>query len=147
MSYEEWLKNIEILKDDDRQEIKNKLLNEIANDNIKSLLEPKIIELIKYKLEKTTKNIIYNLNELYSDLNVLDLYLVSLKKKLKFIVELTYIKQISEENQEKLRTSLKSEIKDIYNILIDGANKIDNTGLFALTIKNNMYKWSDENEL
>lgn len=147
MSYEEWLNNIEVLKETDCTEIKDKLVTEAENDNIKALLEPKLIDLIKYKFKKAIKKILYNLSEMYSDQNILDLNLVSLKKQLKFIIELTYIKQISEEKQEEIRISLKNEIQHIYDILIDEANKIDSIGLLNLIIKNNMYKWSDKNEL
>lgn len=140
MSYEEWLNNIEILKKSNDHKVKDKLLNEPANANIQTLLEPKIIDLIKYKLQKATEKIIYNLSDIFQDENILDSQLVYLKKNLKFITELTYIKEIPEDSQKELRIALKKEYEDIYNILIDGANRIDDIGLLALTIKSNMYK-------
>ena len=140
MSYEEWLKNIEILKENNNEEIKNKLLNE-ENINLKEMLEGKIIELIKYKFVKTTNRIIKNLVDIFSDDNVLDMYLVNLKKELRFIYELTFLKQISNENQEYIRTFLKKEVNNIYNILINEARSIDTVGNKEITIKNNMFKW------
>lgn len=140
MSYEEWLKNIEILKENNNEEIKNKLLNE-ENINLKEMLEGKIIELIKYKFVKTTNRIIKNLVDIFSDDNVLDMYLVNLKKELRFIYELTFLKQISNENQEYIRTFLKKEVNNIYNILINEARSIDTIGNKEITIKNNMFKW------
>lgn len=140
MSYEEWLKNIEILKENNNEEIKNKLLND-ENINLKEMLEGKIIELIKYKFVKTTNRIIKNLVDIFSDDNVLDMYLVNLKKELRFIYELTFLKQISNENQEYIRTFLKKEVNNIYNILINEARSIDTVGNKEITIKNNMFKW------
>jgi len=140
MSYEEWLNNIDILREKDNKEIKDKLLIEDVNDNIKFLLEPKIVELINYKFKKLTNKISSNLNELYSDYNILDMHLVNIKKSLKFIIELTYINVISKDKQLEIRASLKKEIEYMYKILIDGADKIDSIGIFSQTIKNNMYK-------
>ena len=140
MSYEEWLKNIEILKENNNEEIKNKLLNE-ENINLKEMLEGKIIELIKYKFVKTTNRIIKNLVDIFSDDYVLDMYLIKLKKELRFIYELTFLKQISNENQEYIRTFLKKEVNNIYNILINEARSIDTIGNKEITIKNNMFKW------
>ena len=140
MSYEEWLKNIEILKENNNEEIKNKLLND-ENINLKEMLEGKLIELIKYKFVKTTNRIIKNLVDIFSDDNVLDMYLVNLKKELRFIYELTFLKQISNENQEYIRTFLKKEVNNIYNILINEARSIDTIGNKEITIKNNMFKW------
>ena len=147
MSYEEWLNDIEILKKTDDSKIKDKMLNEPANTNIKEFLEPKLIELINFKFKTLTQKVLYNLSEMYSDQNILDMTLVNLKKGLKFIMDLTTIKTISEDSQQKLREVLNDEIKQIYDVLIDGANSIDQVGLLGLTIKNNMYKWSDKNEL
>lgn len=140
MSYEEWLKNIEILKENNNEEIKNKLLND-ENINLKEMLEGKLIELIKYKFVKTTNKIIKNLVDIFSDDNILDMYLVNLKKELRFIYELTFLKQISNENQEYIRNFLKKEVNDIYNILINEARSIDTIGNKEITIKNNMFKW------
>ena len=147
MSYEEWLKKIEILKTTNNETIKEELLKEPDNPNIKSFLEPKIIELIEYKMKKTVEKIIYNLGDIYRDENILDMHLINLKKNLKFIVELTHIKEISEEKRKKVSDELKEEIASVYKILIDGANEFDDIGILTLTIKNNMYEWSDKNEL
>lgn len=140
MNYEEWLKNIEILKENNNEEIKNKLLND-ENINLKEMLEGKLIELIKYKFVKTTNKIIKNLVDIFSDDNILDMYLINLKKELRFIYELTFLKQISNENQEYIRNFLKKEVNDIYNILINEARSIDTIGNKEITIKNNMFKW------
>lgn len=147
MSYEEWLKCLDLLKKKNDQEIKEKLLKEPINENLKPMLEPKIIDLINYKFDKLTENIIKNLYEIFTDNNILDLYLVNYKKGLKFLEELTYIKEIDISNQEILRKKLKDDTYLVYNILIKEANEIDSIGLLSLTIKNNMYKWSDKNEL
>lgn len=147
MSYEEWLKCLDILKKKNDQEIKEKLLKEPINENLKPMLEPKIIDLINYKFDKLTENIIKNIYEIFTDNNILDLYLVNYKKGLKFLEELTYIKEIDISNQEILRKKLKDDTYLVYNILIKEANEIDSIGLLSLTIKNNMYKWSDKNEL
>lgn len=147
MSYEEWLKCLDLLKKKNDQEIKDKLLKEPINENLKPMLEPKIIDLINYKFDKLTENIIKNLYEIFTDNNILDLYLVNYKKGLKFLEELTYIKEIDISNQEILRKKLKDDTYLVYNILIKEANEIDSIGLLSLTIKNNMYKWSDKNEL
>ena len=49
--------------------------------------------------------------------------------------------------KEELRTKIKEETTNTYNILIKEANREDPNGILALTIKNNEIKWSDNNEL
>ena len=38
---------------------------------------------------------------------------------------------------------IKEDTEEVYKILIKEADKIDYTGVFSLTIKNNMIKWSE----
>ena len=43
--------------------------------------------------------------------------------------------------KEYIRTFLKKEVNNIYNILINEARSIDTVGNKEITIKNNMFKW------
>ena len=109
MSYSEWLEVIEILKKKNDQELKEKILKEEINENINSMLESKLVDLIKFKFSKATNGLIKNIHDMFSDKYMLDLYLVKFKKDIKFIEELTYLKQINIYTQEGLRESLKKE--------------------------------------
>ena len=137
MSYERWLEILEEIKNSSNEQLKEELLKEEVNENLRDMLEGKIVNLIKDKFKYTVKKLMGELNHTFSDVNNLDLYLINLKKDLKYIYDLTYIKEIREENQELLRKTLKNEIDEIYNILIKEANNIDKTGSYYLTIKNN----------
>ena len=143
MSYNEWIESIEILKKKNDKEIKEKLVNEKTNDNLRELLEPKLEELIKYKFINATKKIASNLSELLPNNEYLDLYLVNFKKDMKFISELLNIKQFSPNIKQELFEICKKETEEIYNILIKKANEIDMTGQLSLTIKYNMFKWGE----
>jgi len=147
MSYQEWLDNIELLKDNNNQEIKDRLLQEEINENIKTTLEPKLVELIKYKFKMAIRQIVNQKEFMFEDNDIMDLNLISFRKRLKFIDELTNIKYIEEEKKKELREFLSKETKRVYDILMDQALESDSIGLLALTIKNNIYKWGDENEL
>ena len=147
MSYSEWLEVIDILKNKNDQLLIEKIQKEEINKNINSMLVPKLLELIKYKFTKSTSNIIKNIEEIFTDNNMLDLILVKFKKDLKIVEELTYLKQINIDIQNDIRNSLKLETIKIYDLLLKEANNIDNIGLLSITIKNNMFKWSDNDEL
>ncbi|MBQ2639464.1 MAG: hypothetical protein IJF92_01730 [Bacilli bacterium] len=146
MSYEEWIECINILKNSNNEDIKNKLLDEY-NDNLKDMLIPKLIDLIKYKFNLSVQNILNNLDNIFSDNNILDMSLVRFRKEVLFIYSLTDIKEFTENNKNGLKDMVKRESKEVYDILIKESNKVDPTGILNMTIKNNVIKWSDDNEL
>lgn len=146
MNYEEWINFFDILKKSNNEEVKNKLLNEY-NDNLRYMLIPKIIELVKYKFNIAVQSILNNLDNIFDDSNMLDMSLVKLKKDLLFIYELTNMKELDEVNNKKLKSTLKKETQRVYDILSKEATKVDPTGVLNLTIKNNIINWGDDNEL
>jgi hypothetical protein len=142
MSYEDWLKKIEILKNSNNINVMNEIENE-TNDNLNNMLEPKIIELIKYRLNNSIKKIINCLDEIYTSNDYLDLSLITFKKDIKFTYKLTNIKILNSEKRESLKQMIKNEVDNVYNILIKNADDIDLTGVLKLTIINNKMKWSE----
>lgn len=146
MSYEEWIECINILKKSNNEDIKNKLLNEY-NDNLKEMLIPKLIDLVKEKFSIAVSKILDNLDEVFNDNNVLDMYLVKFKKDVIFDYKLIDMKEIPDEVKKILKDTLKKDTKEVYDILIKEADKDDPTGVLKITIKNNAIKWGDNNEL
>ena len=87
--------------------------------------------------------IINSLDIVFSDKNYLDLELLNFKKELKFLDELTRLKQIPDEIKIDLFNTLVNESNNVYNILEKEANKIDYTGVYGSIIRNNRIKWSE----
>ena len=138
MNYEQWLEKIEELKKSNiNTEKLNILKNESLNENIFDILEPKLIDLVNTKFEKSVSKLI----------NYLDLLLTEFKKELSYIKELIEIKQISQVSKSELYKSLSEKINSVYDILLKEAKRTDQTGIFEITIKNNKINWSVENEL
>ena len=147
MHYNEWLELIERLRNTSSVSDKLKFINEKENNNIKDLLIPKIYELIKYKFDKAINKIISNINNIYYDVNYLDLNLVIFKKDVLFIYDLIFNNQLTDNDKEKLGNMLKSESNKVYDILLKKSYEFDQTGILKMNINNNRIKWSDKNEL
>ena len=146
MNYEEWIECINKLKKSNNEDIKNKLLNEY-NDNLKDMLIPKLIDLIKEKFGTAVKKIMDNLDDIYSDNNMLDMHLVKFRKDVIFDYKLTDMKELPDNVKDGLRDMIKKETKKVYDAITKEANIIDPTGILNMTIKNNVIKWGDDNEL
>lgn len=148
MTYEEWLEIIEKLNNTNtNQEILKKLQNEPLNTNLEQLLSPKLKKLIEDRFELSVNKIIKELELIFSDINYLDLAMINFKKEVKYLEQLIRIKQIPIEIQVNQTMKLVEDTQKVYESLIKEADKYDYTGVFSLTIKNNMIKWSDNNEL
>ncbi len=142
MSYDEWIQSLEILKNTNNKEIKEKLVSEEYNPNIADKIETKVLELIDFKLNKAIKSIISSIGEMLSNSFSLDMFMIEFKKKVLFIDELLNIKQISVKKKELAKENLKNETEKVYNILIKESRGMDPYGIFETTIKNNKIKWS-----
>ena len=144
MTYEEWLKNIEELKQTNINIEKLNILKEAPiNENLFQMIENKLLELVKIKFEKSITKLIKELPTIFSDVNYLDLALIDFKKEIKFLIEIIYLKQISPPEQIALLNMIKEQTENAYNILLKEANQTDQTGIFAITINNNRIKWSE----
>lgn len=142
MSYDEWIDSINTLVNKNDIEIKDKLLNEKYNENLVNQLEPKLVDLIKIKFNKSVNNIIGSLDDILSDNYSLDLALLEFRKKVKFIYELTDIKELSDEKKELLKNMIIEESDRVFDILLKNARITDSYGILEQTIKNNRIKWS-----
>jgi hypothetical protein len=142
VSYDEWIQSLEILKNTNNKEIKEKLVSEEYNPNIADKIETKVLELIDFKLNKAIKSIISSIGEMLSNSFSLDMFMIEFKKKVLFIDELLNIKQISVKKKELAKENLKNETEKVYNILIKESRGMDPYGIFETTIKNNKIKWS-----
>ena len=144
MTYEEWLNTIESLKNTTtNKEILDKLKQEPLNNNLYDILRPKLENLIITRYELSVNKIIKELELIFSDVNYLDLSLLNFKKEIKYLLELIKIKQIPIDVQINQTLKIKEDNEEVYKILIKEADKYDYTGVFSLTIKNNMIKWSE----
>ncbi len=142
MSYEEYINLLNDIKTFDTNLEKLEILKKTpVNPNIKELLIPKIIDLIKYKLQKTISKIKDHLDELFDDINYLDLSLVNFKKETNYIIDLIDNPIINEKDQEELLKMVYNDTDKVYDILIKEADNIDRNGTISIVIKNNRIKW------
>lgn len=144
MTYEEWLNVIESLKNTNtNKEILDKLKKEPLNDNLYDLLRPKLESLIIERYQLSVNKIVQNLESIFTDVNYLDLSLLNFKKEIKYLLDLIDINQMPLDIKVNQTLKIKEDTEEVYKILIKEADKIDYTGVFSLTIKNNMIKWSE----
>ena len=144
MTYEEWLNVIESLKNTNtNKEILDKLKKEPLNDNLYDLLRPKLESLIIERYQLSVNKIVQNLESIFTDVNYLDLSLLNFKKEIKYLLDLIDINQIPLDIKVNQTLKIQEDTEEVYKILIKEADKIDYTGVFSLTIKNNMIKWSE----
>lgn len=144
MTYEEWLSIIEeINKSSINMTTLEKLKNAEINPNINEMVYPKLVSAIKNRFTNSINKIINSLDIVFSDKNYLDLELLNFKKELKYLEELTKLKQIPDELKIDLYSTLVNESNNVYNILEKEADKIDYTGVYGSIIRNNRIKWSE----
>ena len=144
MTYEEYLNLFNELKNPTyNNELLNKLKTMPINPNLQELLSPKYEDLINYKFTESVKKIKTDLPTIFDDNNYLDLYLVNFKKEINYLLEMLKIDLLPPSTKEQLAKTIKEGTDKIYEILINEANREDLTGIYALTIKNNQIKWSD----
>ena len=143
MNYEEWLNIIDELKTSVNIDKLEKLKNEPINNNINDLLIPKLKTLVQDRFNLNVRKIINELDNIFSDSNILDLTLVSFKKELNIIKQLATLKQLPCETQTELLKMIKNESDKLYEILIKESESIDYSGETTRIINNNRIKWSD----
>ena len=142
MTYDDWITSLERLERVNDESVKKALLSEERNENLMSILEPKLIELIKNKFTKSINEIIRTIDEMELDRNSLDLTLSEFKRKVKFVYSLIDIKEISDEQRNVLDELIKTQTTNVYNILLSKIRGADSSGVYEQTIRNNMIKWS-----
>ena len=144
MTYEEWRRTIEQLNTTNtNQDLLNKLKQEPVNNNLSSMIVPKLVKLINNRFELSVNKIIKELEYIFTDINYLDLSLLNFKKEIKYLVELINLQHIPEDIKQTSINKLKQDTNKVYDILIKEADKYDYTGVASMTIKNNMIKWSE----
>ena len=144
MTYEEWLITIENLKNTNiNQKLLDKIKNTDINENINNMLIPKITSMLKYRFDESINKITRDIYQIFSDHNYLDLALLNFKKEIKYLIELTNIKQLPNDIKEQLINKFKTDTEKVYNILLNKANTEDYTGILSMTINNNRIKWSE----
>ena len=143
MSYEEYIEILEQLKTKNDNDLKDKLLNSNVNSNLIQMIEPKIIMLVQEKFQNSINKMIANLETMFMNNYELDQYLLNFKKDIKFIFDLTNLKEITDSKRLETKTMIKNETNKVYDILINKANQIDMTGVLSMTIKNNEIKWGE----
>lgn len=144
MTYEEWLNIIEELKTSNiNLEKLNIIKNTEINNNINDLLIPKIELLIRERFNNHINKIIKELSNIFQDINYLDLTLLNFQKELKFLTELSTLKQLPTQKQNELKEMLKTESTKVFDILNNEATIVDHTGALTSVINNYRIKWSE----
>lgn len=143
MTYDEWLNNIEELKNSNNYAILEKLEKESLNENINHMIEPKLIKLISDRLIVSLNKLTNNLLDIYTDPYKMDMVLVTFRKDIDFSLRLLKLKQISSESYKDTYEGLKSQVNESFSILEKEAVNIDSTGNLMMIIRNNRIKWSE----
>ena len=144
MTYEEWLSTIEQLNTTNtNQELLKKLKQEPVNNNLSSMIVPKLVKLINNRFELSVNKITKELEYIFTDINYLDLSLLKFKKEIKYLLELINLQHMPEDIKQTSINKLKQDTNKVYDILIKEADKYDYTGVASMTIKNNMIKWRE----
>lgn len=144
MTYEEWLNIIEELKSDNINIEKLNIIKATQiNENINSNLVPKLEQLVRERFNNSINKIIKNLGALFQDINYLDLVLLNYQKEIKFLIELSSIKQIPLDKQTELKDLIKIEGNKVFDILDKEAIVEDYTGGLSSIINNYRIKWSE----
>ena len=142
MTYEEWLNLIEELKTGNTNVEKlNKIKSAEINTNFNDLLEPKLEKLIKERFNTYITKIINDLGNIFYDMNYLDLVLLNYQKEIRFLIELSSIKQLSSSKQFELTQMIKNEANKVFDILNKEAMISDYTGALTSIINNYRIKW------
>ena len=144
MTYEEWLNNIELIRNKDDINILKIMETTPYNDNIYNILFPKLQSLIEDKLVKAINSIIKNLDFMYHDDNYMDICMIEFKKNIVFLERLIKIPQIRPQEQATLLSKLKEDTNKTYDILENESIRIDDKGILQMIIRNNRIKWSDQ---
>ena len=147
MTYDQWLELLKRLERTSHQEDINLFKNEPYNDNINSLLAPKIKNMLIDKFNRYINYMISDLETIFSDENELDLALVTLKKNVKVIIDLIENNQLNPEQKKEIKDKIKDGCDGIYKSLYNAAFEASDDGVYNSIIKRNRIKWSDENEL
>ena len=101
MTYEEWLSTIEQLTTTNtNQDLLNKLKQEPVNNNLSSMITPKLIRLINTRFDLSVNKIIKELEIILNDINYLDLALLNFKKEINYLFELINIPQIPQDAKQ-----------------------------------------------
>ena len=58
------------------------------------------------------------------------------------MLEICNLKQLDEDTKNNLKLYLVNKTEQVYDILLKEAKRIDYTGIYEMTIKNNKMKWS-----
>ena len=140
MTYEEWVKNIEIIEKTNNEMILKQLENEMINDAINHNISEKLKQMIDKKFTNINNKVIAALDGFYDE-NEVDITMVNLKKEFKYLMRICNLKQI--ENRDLVIEEIKNGINEIYNILEEKTLNFDDSGMINLIIKNNRIKWSE----
>ena len=142
MTYEEWLAIIEKLKS---RNINRELLNQITNNQPPTIDRalPKVLEMIDCRFDLSVKNMINNLEEMFSDENMLDMYMVNFKKEILFLNDLCHLPMLPSDTKRTYMIKLKTESDRVYDIIEKEADNEDYTGYLRQLIKYNRIKWSE----
>ncbi len=144
MTYEQWLEIIQKIKNTTtNNDLLVKLQHEEISQSFNELLVPKLEELIYLKFANATNKLKNNIDEIFSDMNILDYYLVVFRQEMKFIMNLIKLKQIPSEDKVLLTYKIVDGTRNVYDILIKEANKSDPSGVLGMIIKNNRINWSE----
>ena len=138
MSYYDWVKSIESLKDSpmDDSLIEKLKTQKIENNHYTiARLVIHIYNMIEERLNKAgfvcLKGIINN----HRDINALELHFINLKKEKQFVSRLNDLQIFDNETKEKIRKRINLKFKEIYNFLKIRVNELDIDGIYISTFE------------
>ena len=138
MSYYDWVKSIESLKDSPMDDsLIEKLKTQKIENNPYTIarLVIHIYNMIEERLNKAgfvcLKGIINN----HRDINALELHFINLKKEKQFVSKLNDLQIFDNEMKEKIRKRINLKFKEIYNFLKIRVNELDIDGVYISTFE------------
>lgn len=138
MTYYEWINDFDLLKHGPRND---SLLNTLyentieLNGNMLYRFIKHINDLIRTRLKNALEDTLYKISNT-SDINILSIEIINIKKELAFAKRIINIPVIPSENKKKFSETLQKFANEINDTLETSIENIDTTGEIITLIKN-----------
>lgn len=137
MSYYDWVKNIELLKDSPMDEAQiQKLANQKIekNDYVVARLMIHIYDTIEERMNHAGYLCLKSLLS-KNDINEIELDFINFKKEKNYVLKLMNLEILSNSQKENIRKIINIKFKEVYNFLKQQIKNIDTTGMYSSTLE------------
>ena len=137
MSYYDWVKNIELLKNSPMDEAQiQKLANQKIekNDYVIARLMIHIYDTIEERMNHAGYLCLKSLLS-KNDINEIELDFINFKKEKNYVLKLMNLEILSNSKKENIRKIINIKFKEVYNFLKQQIKNIDTTGMYISTLE------------